>query len=269
MEKPLVSVIMPVYNTKQWVWEAIESILRQTLSNFEFIIVDDCSTDGSYEVCEEYAKKDKRIRLYRNEKNEGISYTRNKLILLTNTDYIACQDSDDISLPSRLQLEYDFLIQNPDYWVVSWNNEIIDEKGDLIFYRLYSNNISSTILKENPVSNPTTMFRKPIFLEVWGYEKWLNYGEDYDLRLKFYVKWYKIKNLKDFLLKYRIREGQTKSNHLKQLLKNTILLQKKYAQKGINASLWDKIFWFCESILLRFPTKLIHFLFKKITYKNF
>ena len=128
MSKPLVSVIMPVYNTKQWVWEAIESILDQTFKEFEFIIVDDWSNDWSYEICEEYAKKDKRIRLYKNEKNSWISYTRNRLLGLAETDYIATQDSDDVSMKDRLKLSYEFLSKNKKFWVVAWDNEIIDEE---------------------------------------------------------------------------------------------------------------------------------------------
>lgn len=268
MKQPLVSVIMPVYNTNQRVWEAIESILNQTFEDFEFIIVDDCSTDWSYETCQEYAKKDKRIKLYRNDKNWWISNTRNRLISLACTDYIVTQDSDDISNKNRLKLEYDFLSKHKEYWVVSWNNEIIDETWKRIWYRHYSDNIELIILKKCPISNPTTMFRKSLFLKVWGYQEWLNYGEDYDLRLKFYLNWYKIKNLQEYLLKYRIRIWQTKSDNLRQTLKNTIKLQKKYIKSWIKASFLDKIYLLCEQILLILPDKLIFFLFKEITYKK-
>jgi glycosyltransferase involved in cell wall biosynthesis len=119
MTRPLVSVIMPVFNTKKRVGEAIESILNQTFSDFEFIIVDDCSTDGSYELLQKYAKKDKRIQLFRNEKNQGISFTRNKLIEYSSTDFICTQDSDDVSEPNRIEREYDFLAQSEEYAVVS------------------------------------------------------------------------------------------------------------------------------------------------------
>ena len=162
MHQPLVSVIMPVYNTKQWVWEAIESILDQTFKDFEFIIVDDYSTDGSYEICEKYAKKDKRIKLYRNEKNWWVAYTKNRLIGLTSTDYLASQDSDDVSFLNRLELEYKFLEEHKDYAVVAWNNVIIDEKWNTIWHRKYSDDIRSVILKKSPVSHPTTMIRKEI-----------------------------------------------------------------------------------------------------------
>jgi len=266
MNHTKISVIMPVYNTKQWVWEAIESILNQTFKEFEFIIVDDCSTDGSYEICKEYAKKDKRIRLYRNEKNNGISYTRNKLISLTTTDYIATQDSDDVSSENRLELEYNFLLINKKYWVVAWNNEIIDEKWRKFWYRKYSDNIKSIILKKSPVSNPTTMFRKSFFEKVWWYQEWLNYWEDYDLRLRFFLLWYGIKNLDHTLLKYRVRSGQTKSDKLKQTLKNTITMQKKYIKLWIPPTLSDKIYILGEQILFYLPDWFIIQLFKLLEY---
>ena len=110
---------MPVYNTEKYVAEAIESILNQSFSDFEFIIIDDCSSDNSWELIQKYAKKDKRIRAYKNERNRGISYTRNKLIDLSKTNYIVSQDSDDISLKNRLELSYNFLRKNKDYAVIS------------------------------------------------------------------------------------------------------------------------------------------------------
>jgi glycosyltransferase involved in cell wall biosynthesis len=268
MKEIKISVIMPVYNTEKYVWEAIESILNQSFKYFEFIIIDDCSTDNSYNICKEYAKKDGRIKLYKNKKNMWISYTRNKLISLTNTNYIASQDSDDISLKDRLKLSYEFLEKNNDFWVVSWNNIIINEDWNKIWERIYSNNIEKTILKKSPISQPSSIFRKDIFLEVWWYDKHLNYWEDYDLWCKIFAKWYKIKNLDNFLIKLRIRKWQTKSSKLKQTIKNTILIQKKAENKyWIKASFWDRIYRFLEYLLLLLPSSLIIYLFKKIEYR--
>lgn len=126
---PKISVIMPVYNTKKYLSEAIESILSQTFTDFEFIIIDDCSTDWSYEILQEYEKKDNRIKLFRNEENMWVVKTRNKLLknISQNSKYIAILDADDISEKNRLELCFDFLEKNPDFWVVSWNNFIINE----------------------------------------------------------------------------------------------------------------------------------------------
>ena len=265
MNQPKISVIMPVYNTRQWVWEAIESILNQTFEDFEFIIIDDYSTDWSYEICREYAKKDERIRLYRNDKNSWIAYTKNKLILLTKTNYIASQDSDDISCKNRLHIEYYFLEKHKEYAVVSWNNIIIDEKWNFIWHREYSDNIRHVILKKAPVSHPTTMIKKDAFEKVWWYSR-DSYVEDYDLWIKFYVMWYKIKNIDMDLLKYRIRKWSHKSK-VKETIKWTLECQRK-AYKKIKPSFSDLCYHFALSCLLVLPNPVIFKLFKWIEFRT-
>jgi len=256
---------MPVYNTEKYVWVSIESILNQSFKDFEFIIIDDCSTDWSYKVCEKYTKKDSRIKLYRNRKNMWISFTRNKLIELSSTNYIASQDSDDISLENRLELSYNFLEKNKNYAVVSWNNIIINEDWKEIWFRKYSDNIKKVIFKKSPVSNPASMFRKDVFLEVWWYDNNVNYWlEDYDLWFRIYLAWYNIKIINKPFFKYRIREWQCKSN-IKKVLEKTIEIQNKYYSK---MSLWDKIYNFLERILLLFPEKFIFRLFNLLEYKK-
>lgn len=263
-----ISVIMAVYNTKPYLKEAIESVLNQTFWEFEFIIVDDYSTDGSYEYLQKIQKTDDRIKLYRNEKNMWISFTRNKLISLTNTNYIATQDSDDISELDRLELSYNFLENNPDYGVVSWNNIIINEDSKVIWYREYWDDIENIILKKSPISQPSSFFKKDLFIELWWYDKSLDFWEDYDLWLKMYINWNKIKNLSNNLIKYRIRSGQTKSTKLKQTIKNTINIQKKAIKLWLKPSFSDLIYIFLEHFLLILPSNIILFLFKKLEYKN-
>lgn len=265
---PKISVIMPVYNTKKYLQEASESILNQSFKDFEFIIIDDASTDWSYELLQEFAKKDLRIKLFRNEKNMWISFTRNKLIELSHTNYIASQDSDDISELNRLELCYNFLENNADFWAVSGNNFIINEDSEIIWKRVYSDDIKNIILKKSPISQPSSMFRKDLFLEVWWYDKTLNYGEDYDLWIKFFIKWYKIKNLDNDLIKYRIRSWQTKTDKLKETINNTIFIQKKAIKNGLNPTFSDKIYIFLEQILLFLPNVIILKLFKILEYKN-
>ena len=265
--KPLVSVVMPVYNTEKYLSEAIESILAQTFVDFEFIIIDDGSTDRSWEIIEEYAKKDDRIRVFQNRENRWISFTRNRLIELSTTKYIASQDSDDISYPHRLSVSYEFLISHDTYGVVSWDNCIIDEEWKYIWKRIYSDDIEYTILKKSPISQPSSMFRLDIFTYVWWYDPWLNYGEDYDLRCKMYAHWYGIKNVGDSLIKHRVRNGQTKSTFLKETLRNTMYLQKRAAvEYWIDVTYSDRLYRLTERILLLFPSELIMRCFKKLTY---
>ncbi len=141
---PELSVVMPVYNASRFLKEAIESILQQTFTDFEFIIIDDCSTDNSVAIIKSY--KDDRIQLYFNDKNSGISYTLNKGIKLANAEWIARMDSDDISYPERLQKQHDFILQHPDGDLFScWVNVVDQDKKfirqDLFESRFYYYNL--------------------------------------------------------------------------------------------------------------------------------
>lgn len=264
-----ISVIMPVYNTEKYLEDAILSILNQDFDDFEFIILDDFSNDNSYKICEKFAKIDKRIKLYRNEKNEGISFSRNKLISLTNTNIICNQDSDDISHKNRLSLQFDFLQKNENFAVCSSNTEIINEKWDIIWFRKYSSEIEKVILKKSPLPNWASIFRKDIFFEVWWYDKNLDYAEDYDLWLKIFSKWYKIWIINKYLYKLRIRDWQTKSRKLKNTLRNTLFVQKRAMNKYlIKAKFSDKLNYFLLNILYFLPNSLVLFLFKRLEYKN-
>lgn len=107
--EPLVSIITPLYNSEKYIAETIESVLAQTYSNWEMIIVDDCSKDNSTKIVEEYQKKDRRIKLYRNEINKGVSYTRNRAIDLSQGKYIAFLDSDDLWKKEKLEKQIKFM----------------------------------------------------------------------------------------------------------------------------------------------------------------
>lgn len=264
-----ISVIMPVYNTEAYIWEAIESILQQSFIDFEYIIIDDGSTDKSYDICLGYAKKDSRIRLYKNSENKWISYTRNKLIEYADTWYIAPQDSDDISESDRLEREFNFLEDNIDYGVVSGNNSIINEKWNCIWLRKYSDDIKNTVLKKSPISQWSSMFRKHIFTLLGWYDSTLSVAEDYDLWLRMYSYGYGIKNLDFIMYRVRIRQGQTKSKQLKQTLKNTLLIQERaMKQHGLKWNYSDKIYHFFEKLLLFLPSSWILFLFTKFEYER-
>jgi glycosyltransferase involved in cell wall biosynthesis len=119
MSSPLVSVLMPVYNREKLVIEAIRSIQSQTLQQWELIILDDASTDGTLEVCRSFTAHDQRIRVMTNEKNIGVGASRNRLLSCAIAEYVAVQDSDDISEPDRLALEVEVLRSKPEIGIVS------------------------------------------------------------------------------------------------------------------------------------------------------
>ncbi len=123
---PLVSVIMPAYNAERFIRAAIESILTQTYSNFEFLIIDDCSTDSTSEIIADAAARDIRIRVLRNDKNLGVSNSTNRGFSLAAGTYIARIDADDLALPERLERQIAFLESNPDYVLAAGGYQEID-----------------------------------------------------------------------------------------------------------------------------------------------
>ena len=125
---PLITVFTPNYNREKVIHETIESILNQTYSNFEYIIIDDGSTDNSWDLIQKYANQDERIRAYRNKRNLKIVKTRNKGFKLSspNAKYFAIIDSDDVALSKRLEVQVRFLETHPEYGLVGSNKYLID-----------------------------------------------------------------------------------------------------------------------------------------------
>lgn len=126
--EPLISVLMPVYNSALFLPQAIESILEQSFKNFELIIVDDGSTDDSLQIAKIYSDTDERVKVFSQE-NAGISRSRNRLLSLSKGKYIAWMDSDDVSLPERLAIQYDYLTLNLEVIALGVGAEFIDEDG--------------------------------------------------------------------------------------------------------------------------------------------
>ena len=124
----MISIITPNYNCGDYISETIESVLLQTYSNWELIIVDDCSSDDSYKIALDYAKKDSRIKVIRNETNLGTAISRNKALDIAKGDYIAFLDSDDLWEKDKLELQLNFMQENNCDFSFS-QYDLIDEKG--------------------------------------------------------------------------------------------------------------------------------------------
>lgn len=126
-----ISVILPVYNAEKYVSAAIDSILQQTFTDFELLLMNDASTDGSRAILESYAAQDRRVRLIDNPQNLGLTATLNKAIDLCRGEYIARMDADDLSLPQRLEIQAAFLDSNPDVGFCGTWTAIMDANGQL------------------------------------------------------------------------------------------------------------------------------------------
>ena len=194
MTTPMISVVMPVYNAEKYVAEAVESILQQTYTDFEFIIIDDCSTDNSYGILQTYAAKDIRIRLFKNDVNNKLPKTLNFGIAQSNGKYIARMDADDISLPERFAKQVEFMESHPEIGVCgTWIKEFIDENKQItrmVEYPVEHKLISITLLfDENCLAHPSTLLKREIFTDIQLYYE-SSFGgaaEDYELWVRLLV----------------------------------------------------------------------------------
>ncbi len=271
--KPKISVIMPVYNTKAYLEDSVKSILNQTFEYFEFIIIDDCSTDWSFEILKKYSKVDSRIRLFRNKKNLWVVKTRNKLLnkISNHSKFIAVNDSDDISHIDRLKIQYDFLQNNKSYWIVWTNTIIINKNWKIIWYRKYPENnkkVWKIIIKKSPLAQPSVMIRKKIIQKIWFYNNEYERAQDYELRFRIFDNWYKLANIDKYLVKYRFYQNQWKSNHLKLTLKNTLKIQRKYIFTKKYFSIKNFIYHISMYFLFILPNSIILYLFQKLEYQD-
>ena len=199
MPQPLVTVLMPVYNAERFLSEAIDSILQQSLTDFEFLIIDDGSTDSSREIINSY--KDPRIRLVQNETNLGITASLNKGIQLARASLIARMDADDISYPERLQKQYDYLRTHPDCALLSTSARVITEDKQTVYIdKINSRYFYYNLTFTSPIFHPTVMYVKKAVQAVGMYT--VPYSEDFELFWHM-SRQYKIDNLPEVLLDYR------------------------------------------------------------------
>ena len=182
---PVITVLMSVYNGEQYLRKAIDSILGQTFSDFEFIIVNDASTDGSYDILCSY--QDPRIRIVVNDENIGLTRSLNKGLELARGEYVARQDADDISYPDRLLHQVRYMRDNPKVAVLGTQVDYINVDGKKI--KVFAPPQPTTSLAARyllmftvPVIHPTVLFRKQIVWDLFGgYNPEFLVGQDADL----------------------------------------------------------------------------------------
>lgn len=227
-KKPLISIVMPVYNAEKYIDKAVESILNQTYQNIELIIVEDASTDDTYQVISRYT--DSRIKVFCNEINRGIAYSTNYAIRHSSGEYIALMDDDDIAVKERIQLSLDFLEHHESIDIVGGAGLMIDENGKIIGSHMPRNNprvIKACMLFHDCMWNGTVMVRRQVFYDnnIWYRENC--YGmQDF----QFFVeasKRVKISNINDVLLYWRKYDA---SETAMEMDKNSKLRAEKYAQ---------------------------------------
>jgi glycosyltransferase involved in cell wall biosynthesis len=218
--KPLISVLMPVYNGELFLPDALESILNQSYSDFELILIDDGSTDNTYKILHKFTKEDERIKVFRNHSNLGLTRSLNSGLLECRGEFIARHDADDLSEPDRFACQVQFLNNHPDYGVIGTAVTRIRHQGSKIDH---PNTISgdkrirSYLERVNPFVHGSIMMRKRVIDMVDGYRNCLCYSQDYDLWLRLSRITF-LENLSDRLYKFRVHtEGISSKKHYVQI----------------------------------------------------
>lgn len=217
MIQPLVSVLIPCYNATLYLEDAVCSILNQTYKNLELIVINDCSTDNTGDILKQLANKDKRIKIITNETNLKLIDTLNKGVQLCNGDFIARMDSDDISLPTRIEKQVDYLQKNIDCDIVGtlFNTFRTDKPNKFSLHTnpLKNEELQGYMLFKSGICHPSVMIRRRVFDELkLRFEKEYLHVEDYAFWSKAIYKT-QLANIGEPLLLYRIHANQVSTLH--------------------------------------------------------
>jgi len=243
---PTVSVVMAVYNAESYLAPAVTSILGQTFTDFELVVIDDGSTDRSLKILTHYAAKDDRIHLIRRE-NRGIPKTRNELLENARGELIAVMDADDVAMGDRLARQVEFLRQHPEVVCVGGAYDWIDEAGRVLIHRIEpidDSEIQQWLLQGRTcLHQPTAMMRRAAVIQVGGYDESLPQAEDLDLFLKL-GEIGKLANLSDTVLHYRQHDRSiSKVKQFQAIALLTQVCQRAWQRRGMEARVLDLQPW--------------------------
>ncbi|MCS6814231.1 MAG: glycosyltransferase [Cyanobacteria bacterium] len=232
-KSPTISVIMPVYNADRYVAQAVESILTQTFADFEFLIVDDGSTDRSLKILRHYAAQDDRIHLT-SRPNTGYVIALNEMLRLAKGEFIARMDADDVALPDRFQRQVAFLRQHPEVVCVGGSHDIIDAQGRLLTtLKLPESNEEIQRLAlagHGSICHPCAMIRRSTIIAIGGYNEAMMPAEDLDLWLRL-GELGQLANLPEPVLRYRL--------HMKSVSEQNTMHQRQRAREACEQA-WQR-----------------------------
>ena len=227
---PKISLIMSVYNGEDYLAETVESVLCQTFTEWEFIIINDCSTDNTSKILAEYASKDARVKVHTNKTNLRLPSSLNKALSLAEGKYIARMDADDICMPDRLQKQYDFMEANPNVDLSScrfltlkngvYSSGGCGGKGD-------SESIKALLWVTNPILHPGIIAKADVIKEL-GYDKNFTCTEDMELWTRFVLNNKRVEILSEYLMIYRLHDKQITETTLDKQKNEVIKIQKTY-----------------------------------------
>lgn len=238
---PRLSVIIPVFNGQDFIEESVSSILKQSFSDFELIIIDDGSTDRTLKIIAEMSRHDGRMMVFSRE-NKGLVFTLNELLGKSTADLVARMDADDVSLPDRFRTQVDFLDRNPDVVLVGSSIQLIDAKGRYLTTLpalLNDSEIQNSLLQgHGSVCHPACMFRRESVMLASGYRQEFYPAEDLDLFLRL-GELGKVANISKPLLRYRIHQDSISG---KNVLKQREAAKKSCTDAELRRNMTESLF---------------------------
>ncbi len=267
MKKPLVSVIIPVYNGQSYLKETVLSVEKSNYKNFEVLLVDDGSKDKSKVICFKLKKKYKNIRVFSFKKNRGLSNILNYAVLKAKGKYIARINQDDLMVANRIFSQVYFLENNPDHVLVGGNLKLINEKGksiDILSYPQNDQEIRNNWLYLNAFADPAVMYRKKTFLKVGNYDQDFYPADDYHL-------WFrmgqvgKIANLNHVVTKFRVHEKAATVTLHKKMIESTRKAHEWAAKNIQKPSILVNLYWKMQYFLaMNFSPQFNFFIYRLI-----
>lgn len=260
-KKPKVSVLMPVFNAGCFVATAIESVLSQTLQDFELICVDDGSTDNSYAILRRYARKDARVRILRNRTNKGIGYTRKRLMDLSQADFVAIMDADDAMFPDRLEKQVNYLQKHAEVVLVGGQCVTMDDSGKVTGHKLFPithKAIYKAMYTRMAVQQPASMIDKRLVPQDFPwYDNAVSPVEDLDNQFRL-LNFGTFANLSDSVLYYRVYSGSNSLRDPKRTFELTRLVRDRaVACYGYSPTLFSRLLAFAQSVVVTLLPKQV------------
>ncbi len=265
-KEPLVTVLMTAYNAEKFIKEALASIIKQTYSNLEIIVVDDGSIDGTFKIINEFKARDKRIRVFKMNKNSGPSVASNFGIRKAKGEFIARMDADDISFPDRIEKQVKFLKENPEVILVGGQCILINEKGNVIGKKSFPTrhqDIYNSLFSVNAIQHPSCM----VNMRLLPKNKFVYHNHSilaHDLELVFELSQYgKLANLENTVLFYRQYPSSLSLKNPKKTFKATIEIREKAVRRyGYKPNFTGRMVNVIQKVLVGIlPEKYIYSIF--------
>ncbi len=256
---------MSVYNGEEFLKDSILSVLNQSYKDFEFVIVDDCSSDGTSVILNDFQKTDSRIKVIKNNQNLGLTKSLNKAIRESSGEYLARLDAGDLSVEERLEKQVNFLDNNKDVGLVGSFVCIINTKGEIVKevkYPIDNEALKKVLIRYNPFVHSSVMFRREVGARVGFYDEAFPYAQDYSLYFKFFP-YTQFATLPLFLVQYRYMPYSITSTKNKQQM----CFANKARRYAIAQGFYSKfcyIFIFKQYLVSLMPTKIKFFIKNKL-----